>query len=263
MTKTMRLATVAALGVLMTFSLGTGATIVDFSVDAAGNAVLAGQIIDDEYAAWGVNISVANASSNGPNLGVAFNSASPTGGDPDLGTPATSGLGNASSEALGNLLIIQENGGESQVNPGFINTAPDDEWLGGQITFDFDSGISDFGFHVVDIEGTSESGFYAEFWDGATLVDTMTYTELVTNNGNPYYDSTLVFGNNSVNEIQPFSVLSNPSHTSFDRVVVNFAGSGGIDNIVFNSVVPEPSTFLLLGAGLAGLAARARKRRRS
>ena len=71
------------------------AILIDFDTDAAGSPIVAGQIIDDEYATLGVLIETMNLSV-GPDLGVAFNSTIPTGGDTDLTTPGPPGsTGNA------------------------------------------------------------------------------------------------------------------------------------------------------------------------
>lgn len=83
------------------------AILLDFDTDGLGNSIAAGQVIDDEYASLGVMIQTTNLA-GGPNLGVAFDSDNPTGGDDDLKTPG--GIGNAMSESFGNILIIQENG---------------------------------------------------------------------------------------------------------------------------------------------------------
>ena len=59
---------------------------IDFETDALGNPLVAGQVIDDEWAAWGITASFSvNAPSTGPLM--IFDSANPTGGDVDLGSP--------------------------------------------------------------------------------------------------------------------------------------------------------------------------------
>lgn len=227
--------------------------VVDFSRDYYGNAIRAGQIIDDEFAPW-FTVNVDNQG-GGPDLGVAFDSANPTGGDTDLRTPSTSHRGNAWNQSLGNLLIIQENGRRSSTKPGFINTAPDDEAGGGDIWFDFAFGITSFGFHLVDMETAEASSSYVQLFNGGSSIGSATFTQL-----DQYYDPSLHFGDNSINRITPFD-LTSLGLGEADSVRIHFSGSGAVDNISFTQgVVPEPATMTLLGMGLGGLAVARRRR---
>ena len=56
----------------------------DFEKDGEGNALVAGQIIDDEWITLGVTVSTTDPVGHPLMI---FNSGSPTGNDPDLGTP--------------------------------------------------------------------------------------------------------------------------------------------------------------------------------
>lgn len=237
------------------------AILLDFDTDGLGNPIVARQIIDDEYASLGVMIQTANAGS--PDLGVAFNSASPTGGDDDLGTPGT--IGNAMSESFGNILIIQENGGASN---GMINVDPDDEGSrpAGYHTFTFGRPITSVGFVLIDIEGPEEimdganptSGLIKLFDDG-TLVGKVSFAHFIDPISS-FYDPSVMFGNNSVNRIDPI-LASDFGAASFNQVVFSFGGSGGLDEVTF-APVPEPGTLLLIGSGLVGLGMGTRRRNR-
>ena len=57
---------------------------IGFETDAAGASLVAGQIINTQWAAWGVRVTT-NSPTNHPAM--IFDTANPTGGDTDLGTP--------------------------------------------------------------------------------------------------------------------------------------------------------------------------------
>ena len=89
-----------------------------FETDTAGAALVAGQIIDTEWAAWGVRVTTSSPA-NAPAM--IFNTSNPTGGDSDLGTPNQAfggpgiGVGGGTSmpgtnnTPLGKVLIVAEN----------------------------------------------------------------------------------------------------------------------------------------------------------
>ncbi len=252
---------VMAILITVWWSDPVAAILIDFDTDATGNPILAGQIIDDEYAALGVLIETINLG-GGPNLGVAFNSGSPTGGDTDLRTPGSTG--NATAESFGNILIIQENFGASG---GMITVPPDDEGSrpAGFHTFTFDQPITSIGFILIDIEGPDEivdganpaSGFFQAMNNG-TLIGTVSFEDFIT--AGPFFDSSVMFGNNSVNRIDPI-LASAFGAAAFNKVVFNFGGSGGLAVVIF-APVPEPGTLLLIGSGLVGIGVGARRRNR-
>jgi uncharacterized repeat protein (TIGR01451 family) len=116
---------------------------IDFETDALGNPLVAGQVIDDEFSAWGLTISVVADPPGDPfDQMMIFDSVNPTGGDVDLGspnetcTPPGPGVGidgevgqpGENCSVLGNLLIISEDGDSSD---------PDDNGGGGVVTFSF------------------------------------------------------------------------------------------------------------------------------
>ncbi|MEM6271648.1 MAG: HYR domain-containing protein, partial [Bacteroidota bacterium] len=115
----------------------------DFEESAMGNPMAAGMLISNQWAADGILISADNNRNNGPDQAILFNSAAPTGGDPDLGTPnvANGGPGIGGGGASTNfvpedlILIIAERLTDNN-NDGLVDN-PDDEARGGSIRFDF------------------------------------------------------------------------------------------------------------------------------
>ncbi len=199
-----------------------------------------GTILNTQFS--GVTISAVNLG-GGPDLAVAFDTTQISTSDPDLEDPWAAG-NLASTTALGNILIIQEN--STGIGDGVADD-PDDEGSrpSGQLILAFHSSYSSFGFDLVDVEDTvatpvGERGFL-EFYSGAALVKTVQFMDF---SAGGLLDNGAIYGNRSANRITAFSV------GTFDRVVVNLGGSGGIDNIQ----VPEPTTLLLLSMGLTGLA---------
>jgi len=223
------------LSLIATLAVGTAAQanpinmVLDFDTDALGNSIDRGQVIDDEYAAWGVNIVTENLRKNF-DYGIAFDSENPTGGDSDLRTGAGS-----PHDAMGNVLIISER--NSFNSSGNIAT-PDDE--GGRPAgyFDFFFDNTQLGGHVslLDIEG-SEPGTI-ELFSNNSLVTTFNIAGL---------------GNNSFQTIDFGNEL-------FDRVRVNMGGSGAVTEVAFGNV-PEPASLGLLGLGALALLGRKRRER--
>ncbi len=120
--------------------------------------------------------------------------------------------------------------------------------------FDFQTPINTFGFDVVDVEGVMEEDGQVRFYRGATLLQTVDFTEFVT--PGPYFDPTIQFGDHTLNRIKPISLapVVDGFDTGFNRVVVHMGGSGGLDNLV----VPEPT---VLGGAIVALALLRRSRR--
>jgi len=190
-----------------------------------------GQIIDTEIAF------PTFSSTGGPiNAPVIFDSQIEQGDDPDLnGEPlfAWNG-GNLAGTALGNLLIVQENGciDELEVDcepdtNNFINVEPDDRAAGGKITVDFQgTDMCSWKTALIDLEGgeNEEFGDFKFFLTGMGEVASIPF-ELLPN--------ILPVGNNFANTFDTLTSAGPNLGSSFDKVEIIFDGSGAVDNITF------------------------------
>ena len=102
---------------------------INFETDAFGNALQSGDVISEQFAAWGIQVS----SLNGQNPAMIFDTANPTGGDDDLATD---------NQSL--VLILSEDGD---------STDPDDNARGGTFVFDFDRAVMLDQLGFLDLEG--------------------------------------------------------------------------------------------------------------
>ena len=128
--------------------------ILDFDNAADGSVIPAGAPLVDQYADWGVSFDVQNRSSHRPDLGITFDSSSPTGGDEDLRTPSNKDA-SGNTGALSNLLIIAEN--DKDENGDGLVDDPDDNSNGGKIILNFAEETRVNSIKLIDIE---ESGGY-------------------------------------------------------------------------------------------------------
>lgn len=138
---------------------------IDFERAANGTSLTAGTRITNQFVSLGMTVSTNNAS----RPAMIFNSAAPTGGDTDLGTPNSAyggpGIGNggsANKTALRNVLVISEDNNASN---------PNDNATGGTLTFTFAQPTMLDEVHLLDIDylGSKIRLFAA---DGSLISDT-------------------------------------------------------------------------------------------
>lgn len=134
----------------------------DFNYTIGAIEPEAGQELTDNWGDIGLHISAENNVVGHPDKAIVFDSANPTGGDTDLGTPGT-GPGN--TLPLGNLLIIAENDVDANLDD-FVDD-PDDESGGGWMNFEFDEPVSICSTRMVDIDDNSPTRILVSFADGS------------------------------------------------------------------------------------------------
>lgn len=209
-----------------------------------------GRIVTNQFAvSHGVTISAINPNRS-HDIAAIFDSTETGTADPDLEGPPWAGGNLPSTTVMGNLLILSRN--DTGAGDGILDN-PDDEASrpAGDLIFEYSTVIDVFGFDIVDVDGSAELGSI-EFLLGGSSVGLVEMADFVTNDGNPYYDATVQFGNNTINRLQPIS--ASVLGSSFDTVVIHMGGSGAVDN-----VVPSPAGAALLAAGIGlGMARRRR-----
>lgn len=126
--------------------------LVDFEKDAAGNPLRSGDILSDQYAEFGIHVTSNDPLSHPVMI---FDTAAPTGGDLDLGTPHRDfggpGVGSGGETGgpgenqapLGNVLILSEDGDAAD---------PDDSATGGTLIFTFDEPADVQAVRLLDID---------------------------------------------------------------------------------------------------------------
>lgn len=204
------------------------ADIIDFETLAHG------EVIADQFADWGVSISVVNFN-QAFDAGVVFNSNLSGTADPDLEVPNRVG-GNLQG-STGNVLIIQEN--DLGLDTGFASD-PDDEGgrPGGQIILEFNQALSSFGFDVFDLDDLALEMTSVQFYSGDAEVASYDFATFAAVRN-------ATFGDATANRIDALG-----ADEAFDRVVFNVGGSMAFDNFDF-TVVPAPSAIMaLVGAAL-------------
>ena len=222
----------------------------------------------------GVTIAADNFH-NDLDLAVVFDTGARRTADRDLEGVKTNGNGSfsggnlaAGGEYVGNVIIIQEQNSNTEIiNNGTAVNIADDEGRrpAGDLFFSFDDAITSFGFDLIDVEGTPEftqgSGFFATFTSMSTTVS-VAFRDLI-DPASAFYDSTVAFGDNSANRIEPITAAE-LGLESFDNVTINLGGSGGVGNINYESAAgpvaaPTPSA-AIAGLGLMGLLGARRRR---
>jgi hypothetical protein len=175
------------------------------------------------------------------------------GRDSDLEGPPWA-MGNlAPSTALGRVLILASD--NTDANGDGRLDFPDDEGSrpAGFIQFKFHKSIESLGFDLLDVEPGewSATSGYVAFFQGSTSVGRVGWGDFI-NPASPFYDPTIVFGDQSANRFQPITAQQLGTDR-FNTAVFYIGGSGALDNIRFTAyeaLVPEPAAagMVLLGA---------------
>ncbi|MGF1459844.1 MAG: hypothetical protein ACFBSG_12560 [Leptolyngbyaceae cyanobacterium] len=147
------------------------------------------------------------------------------GGDHDLATGEYFG-----TEAQGNVLIIQEDNSHKKKNKGTLG-APDDDRKGGLITFNFMHAVTDVSLGFLDFDERTKG--YLRFFAGADDTEAALKFDLsdVSALVNPDID-----GDNSMRIFQGLNM-------SFQKIEVEYPGSGAITHLEFTKVAPGGSEY--------------------
>ncbi|MEM6272233.1 MAG: gliding motility-associated C-terminal domain-containing protein [Bacteroidota bacterium] len=194
----------------------SGLTDLTFASDGSGNPLSSGMILTNQLSvAFGITVQAINGSpaQGHPDIAMIFNSAAPTGGDTDLGTPnqAFGGPGQGSggnpsnNQPLGNLLIISQDGDQGN---------PNDEAAGGDLILDFANPTYVSNLTLVDIDNHN--------------------SELeITHSGAQI--TTLNLANAGNNSVQTASI----NQSAVSRIRIALGGSGALAGLKFcNSMNP-------------------------
>jgi hypothetical protein len=129
---------------------------IDFDTNTFGQPenLQPGQPIDGMVNGLEFTIQTQNNTAGHPDQAIIFDTANPTGGDPDLRTPGP-GIGN--NTPRGKVLVIAENDNDFN-NDGNVDV-PDDEAFGGVMFFDFEEDVIFQSATVLDID-TNENSFF-------------------------------------------------------------------------------------------------------
>lgn len=173
------------------------------------------------------------------NAAVIFDSANPTGGDADLGTPngdfggpgvgsgGQSGAAGENSVALGKILIVDEN---LVTGPGGLVDDPDDAAVDGatlELSFAEVGPVTLQSVGYIDVE-SSRTGFLELFGADDSSLGTYPLSAV---------------GNNGV------GTVNTEGATGVMRLVITFGGSGALTNLAFD---PEPFVYCDGGTNSTG-----------
>ena len=199
---------------------GSCSWVLDFETDASGNKLPRGQIIDAEWALYGIHITTNNPTVHPAMI---FDSSEPTGYDWDLGSPNEDfggpGRGTGGEEGqpgenrwpLNNVLIISEDGDQKD---------PDDYYAGGTFIFTFEKPSMIYEVQLLDIDTDETAGKIVAY----DRLD----NKLGTFSMQPY-------GNNSVQVVAI-------NRADVTRLEIHLQSSGAVAAISFCDEKPTPAT---------------------
>ena len=199
---------------------GSCSWVLNFDMDASGNKLSRGQVIDDEWALFGIYITTNDPAAHPAMI---FDSTQPTGYDWDLGSPNEDfggpgrGLGGEEGQPgenrwpLGNILIISEDRDQDD---------PDDHYAGGTFIFTFEEPTIIHDVQLLDIDANETTGKIVAYDRRDAKLGTFSMQS---------------YGNNSV-QIVPIHL------ENVTRLEIHLQSSGALAAISFCDDDPTPAT---------------------
>lgn len=237
-------------------------SIIDFNSDELGNPITAGN--GQSGSGYDYENLQPYANIYGNNQGVTFSSAlaltvyntnvGNAGRDQDL-QPSYEGGNNSSKFSFGNALIMQE--------AGVSIDSPDDEGRGGSYTMTSDLALRAVAFDILDVDDAKNATLTFTSSTGVSVSVDLELFEDRSGDAN-FETEDVEFGNRHSNHIA-ISVDDLESHntgnsaiTDITEITYTTTTSGGLGQIEL-TVVPEPSSSLLVGVGFITFAFRRRR----